>query len=363
MNLSRARLDLRMAGGSPSQLPADGQQETHTSIDDAVHPGYWLTSLGLRVLIAVCYVVLVPVGLLPMSHAWWVVSGGTLLTYSVAVFIVCLSRRDLIWIARDVAPYLDTLVVTLAIIALADPSIPIWIGYLLAIPPLSNFHTVRYMLLYSFWTVAMYWCGAGILAETGRAPIAWQLSTVVSIFAVFTALNSDVIATSNRRLRAMVLEASRTDPLTGLANRRRFQQVLDAQKPEGARPLAVLMFDLDNFKGLNDAFGHLYGDDVLVRASEELRASFRDADVIARYGGDELVVLVHVGSVEDARKIVERSLRNIHERAGVTASAGIAVYPLTALTLESAVRDADDALRRAKLAGKGRSALAPAHAA
>jgi diguanylate cyclase (GGDEF)-like protein len=299
-----------------------------------------------------------------MSNAWWAISGGTLLAYSVGVFVVCLSRRDLIWIARDVAPYLDTLVVTLAIIALADPTVPIWIGYLLAIPPLTNFHTVRYMLLYSLWSVAMYWCGVSILDVTGRAPMSLQLSTVVSIFAVFTALNSDVIATSNRRLREMVLQASLTDPLTGLANRRRFRQVLDSHEPAEARPVAVLMYDLDNFKAVNDTLGHVHADGVLVRVCDELRASFRDtADVIARYGGDELVVLAHVGSVDDAWAMAERSLRNIRERAGVAVSAGVAVYPLTARTLESAVRDADDALRLAKQNGKARAALAPAQAA
>lgn len=87
---------------------------------------------------------------------------------------------------------------------------------------------------------------------SGRADPSWQLATVVSIMLIFTAINSDVISTSNRRLQGMVLHASLTDPLTGLANRRRFREILDAHHSPDTRPLAVLMYDVDNFKQINE---------------------------------------------------------------------------------------------------------------
>jgi diguanylate cyclase (GGDEF)-like protein len=180
---------------------------------------------------------------------------------------------------------------------------------------------------------------------------------------MFTAINAEVISTSNRRLREMVLHASLTDPLTGLANRRRFREILDLHDVPDTRPLAVLMYDVDNFKRINEERGHVYADTVLVRICAELRIALRDADVVARYGGDELVVLAHVASVEDALTLGERSLEHIRATAEVELSLGIAVYPLTAATLDDAVHSADEALGRAKRAGKARAVIAAARIA
>jgi diguanylate cyclase len=173
-------------------------------------------------------------------------------------------------------------------------------------------------------------------------------------------MNSDIIGTSNRKLRAMVREASLTDPLTGLANRRMFREVLEAHMAPAMRPLAVLMYDVDNFKEINESRGHVEADTVLVAIAEELRACFRDADVVARYGGDEIIVLAHVNSANEASMLGERSLLLVKERCGVTLSAGVAIFPLTAPTLEAAVIAADGALGEAKHTGKARVAIARA---
>jgi diguanylate cyclase (GGDEF)-like protein len=364
MKLLRARSCPEATDRSFSQPPASGRHEAPTSVDDSVHSAYWPTSLGLRVVIALSYVVLVPAGLLPMSNAWWAVSGGTLLAYSVVVFVLCLSRRELIWIARDVAPYLDTLVITLAIVALADPSMPIWIGYMLAIPPLSNFHTVRYMLLYSLWSIAMYWLGLGVLDVTGRAPMMWHLSIIVSIFAIFTALNTDVIATSNRRLRAMVLRAARTDPLTGLANRGHFLERLDhelARSIRHAHSVAVLFLDLDDFKPVNDAFGHPAGDRLLVEVAERLTSGVRPGDTVARFGGDEFaVILEHIASADEAAATATRILELLEQpsfidgsEVPVSASIGIALPGSGETTAGRLLRNADVAMYAAKSRGRG----------
>jgi diguanylate cyclase (GGDEF)-like protein len=203
----------------------------------------------------------------------------------------------------------------------------------------------------------MLYAAAGTLHLVERADVPWRITMIVSIMAVFTALNCDVIATSNRTLRARVRKASLTDPLTGLDNRRRFREVLDAHT-EGNAPLAVLMYDLDNFKEINEEHGHVYADSVLTSVAAEMRACFRDADTVARYGGDELIVLAHVAGIDDAISMAERSLVRVRSQVGVNMSAGVAVYPLTAPSLDAAVKDADDALGRAKHSGKARVAAA-----
>jgi diguanylate cyclase (GGDEF)-like protein len=323
-----------------------------------VAPGYWGRSLGLRFAIAASYVILIPAGLLPMSAAWWVVSGWGLLAYSAAMLGIYLWRGPILLLHRNIGPFADTFFVTLAVVALARPDYPIWMGYVMIISALSVFHSTRYMLAFSLVTIAAYWTGLVALDAMGRGDVSWQIAIVVSIMAAFTAFNSDVIATSNRKLHDLVQKSAHTDPLTGLDNRRRFRQILDSHDTPESCPLAVLMYDVDNFKQLNESRGHVHADTVLVRVAEELSAIFRGADTVARYGGDELVVLAHVNSIADALDLAERSLIEINERTDVTLSVGVAVYPISADTIEGALREADDALGRAKRAGKARAVTA-----
>ena len=262
-----------------------------------------------------------------------------------------------------VSPYVDTLIVTLATVALARPSYPIWIGYLIIVSALSAVQTTRYVVLFAVWAVVAYWMGIAALDLTGRADPSWQIATVVSIMLMFTAINSEVISTSNRRLQQMVLNASLTDPLTGLANRRRFREILDSHHSADSRPLGVLMYDVDNFKAINEEYGHVHADGVLVEICAALRATMRGADVVARYGGDELVVLAHVASVDEAAALGERSITHIRQTTGIELSVGVAVYPLTATTIDAAVEAADNALGQAKREGKARAVIAAARTA
>jgi diguanylate cyclase (GGDEF)-like protein len=342
------------------QATASGGHRAQDDLQDVVAPGYWPRALGLRVIIAASYFVLIPAGLLPMSTTWWLVSGGGLLLYSILVFGYYLRQPNDLALHKDITPFSDAAFVTLAIVALARLDQPIWIGYMLIITSLSTFHSTRYLLLFSLCIIVMLWTAAIVLDATGRQELPWRLTIVVSIMAVFTAINCDTITTSHRKLRNMVREAALTDPLTGLDNRRRFRQVLDSHDLPEARPLAVLMYDVDNFKQINEERGHVAADVVLVQVAQELKASFRDADTIARYGGDELIVLAHVATLADAIAMGERSLEQIEAQVGITLSAGVSVYPVTAPTLEAAVRQADDALGRAKHTGKARVVSAAA---
>jgi len=330
---------------------------TKEAFQEAVDPSYWPRAILLRLVIAACYVLFIGAGILPMAPAWAAVSGGGLLAYSIAM-LALYWRRGLLPAYESLSPYADTVAVTVAIIALARPEYPLWMGYFLVIPSLANFHSTRYVLGFAFWSLANCLVAFAVLDMSGRANVAPEFAIVVAFMAVFTALNADIIAQSNRRLRALVYEASLTDPLTGLENRRGFRRVLEAHDAAAAEPVAVFMYDLDNFKQINETCGHVYADSVLCRVAQTLRESFRDADTVARYGGDEMIVLAHVNAAEDAFEMARRSIERVREAVGVTLSAGVSIYPFNASTLEAAVSEADAALGRAKQGGKARAMLA-----
>jgi diguanylate cyclase (GGDEF)-like protein len=336
-----------------SPAPAHVSHAPRERLHEAAAPGFWSRTLRLRVIIAAAYVALVPAGLLPMSTTWWIVSAWGLLLYSVAAY-VHFQRRGASRLDTDVTPFVDTAFVTLAIVAVAQPEYPIWMGYVLTVPTLANFHGTRFVVTFSLWCGAACFMAFGVLELTDRVDVSWPLAIILSIMTTFASLEADTVADSNRRLRAQVRAASLTDPLTGLANRRRFREVLECHDEREPAPLAVLMYDLDNFKQINETYGHLYADGVLVQVADELRACFRDADTIARYGGDEMVVLAHVRSVEEATEIARRSLRRVAQRTGVHMSCGVSVYPLTAGSLDAALIEADLALGRSKRGGKAR---------
>ncbi len=159
-----------------------------------------------------------------------------------------------------------------------------------------------------------------------------------------------------------------TDPLTGLANRRQTLRRLDAAAAENRPDLApvIMLADLDQFKRINDEFGHEVGDQVLVAVSAALRASTRDTDTVARWGGEEFLVLLprtrageavefaeRLRACVQALAIVDRQQREIK----VTMSIGVAT--LAANESGAAwLHRADEALYRAKEAGRNRCVLA-----
>jgi diguanylate cyclase (GGDEF)-like protein len=178
------------------------------------------------------------------------------------------------------------------------------------------------------------------------------------------------IALENAHLHGLVKAQAVTDELTGLANRRRFMEVVELELKRAERfqsPLGLLLVDLDDFKLVNDRFGHGTGDEVLRALSDVFRESLRDVDLAARLGGEEFAVLLPETDYSGAAGVAERlraSLASLEldapegERFGVTASFGVAVYP-EAQSADELLRTADAALYRAKAEGKNRVALAP----
>jgi len=177
------------------------------------------------------------------------------------------------------------------------------------------------------------------------------------------------------RSQGRLREQARTDPLTGLANRRAFVEQLEAESRRARRyhtHLTCVMADLDGLKIINDDLGHGAGDRALAIVAEVLRAELRATDLGARYGGDEFVLLLpHTGAEEGrilAERVGARLRRVLLEEAGVrvplAASFGVACQDPDGQEDPAALlRAADEALYRAKAAGRGRVVVAGGGAA
>jgi diguanylate cyclase (GGDEF)-like protein len=164
-------------------------------------------------------------------------------------------------------------------------------------------------------------------------------------------------------------EQSVTDALTGLKNRRFFDERLEEEFKRAQRYrdfLSLIMIDLDHFKEVNDRFGHPAGDVVLREAAALIRASIRDPDICARYGGEEFAVILPKTSMSGALAVAERVWRALAAKeyavppdasgegtVKVTASVGVAFYPAKEITAGALLlRAADEALYKAKQAGR-----------
>jgi diguanylate cyclase (GGDEF)-like protein len=180
------------------------------------------------------------------------------------------------------------------------------------------------------------------------------------------------LARTLTRLHRRVAEQAVTDPLTGLWNRRHMAETLEREVIRAGRfghPISLIILDVDDFKKINDGEGHLQGDLVLEQVAGVVREGTRSIDVAARYGGDELAVILVETDREGALILGERLADRMREtevplRDGgsmaVTISLGVATIPDSADGLESLVDAADRALLRAKRAGKNQIRAAPA---
>jgi diguanylate cyclase (GGDEF)-like protein len=171
-------------------------------------------------------------------------------------------------------------------------------------------------------------------------------------------------ALRNAQLFEEVEQRARTDFLTGLPNHRFFQTTLGIELGRAQRhnhPLSLLIIDLDFLKDVNDRFGHPSGDMVIRAVGETIRATCREVDFAARYGGEEFTVILPetplTGAVQVADRIREKiASQNFSGIGNITASIGIANYPINALTKEDLIRVADQALYVAKNGGRDRVA-------
>jgi diguanylate cyclase (GGDEF)-like protein len=171
-----------------------------------------------------------------------------------------------------------------------------------------------------------------------------------------------------KSIQAQLEHQATHDPLTGLTNRPLFQELGEqalARSDRHGTTVAVLFLDLDRFKPVNDSFGHTVGDELLVQIAARLRASVRRGDVVARFGGDECVVLCeHPAGQSEMLELARRLIDALSEpvtisgvSASVGASVGIAIGGGGRVTIDTLIRDADAALYQAKEEGRGRAVL------
>ncbi len=169
--------------------------------------------------------------------------------------------------------------------------------------------------------------------------------------------------TRERQTANQILYLAERDALTGLFNRHRFQEELTRMLSSGERRrrrVALLFFDIDEFKHVNDTFGHRAGDALLIRVAGEVSAQVRRNEIFARLGGDEFGILAPDISDQEAESFAERIVRAAARipfsfegnSLRVTCSLGVAVYPDHATSAEDLVAHADSAMYQAKEAGK-----------
>jgi diguanylate cyclase (GGDEF)-like protein len=199
-------------------------------------------------------------------------------------------------------------------------------------------------------------CGAGLIVLVAL----WQRSPLLSLALIGLLL---AISLYQRSAYQAAMRLALTDPLTGLANHRAFQERVQREL-EGAEArnvaFSLCLIDLDDFKRINDLYGHPAGDNVLAQVGARLR---RNGEVF-RLGGDEFALLLPTRGVEEAYPVAQSVLSRIAaldlgDVGGVTASAGIASFPAQAPDRDELIRHADSALYWAKQHGKNRVATFP----
>ncbi|MBI5510554.1 MAG: GGDEF domain-containing protein [Deltaproteobacteria bacterium] len=223
-----------------------------------------------------------------------------------------------------------------------DPGFPSWMGV-----PLVTYGEVM-----------------GVMSVQSEAAAAYTAEHLRVLSAI---ADQAAVAIENSRL----YELATIDGLTGLLVRRHFDQRLHEEWWRSVRydnSFAVSIFDLDDFKGLNDTFGHQAGDQVLRAVARVVKKNVRGADLAGRYGGEEFALLLPRAKIAEACKMVDRIRADIEaivmvvdgRRLKITASFGVAGYPETGVTkVEDLVARADQALYQAKDQGKNRVVAAP----
>jgi diguanylate cyclase (GGDEF)-like protein/PAS domain S-box-containing protein len=161
--------------------------------------------------------------------------------------------------------------------------------------------------------------------------------------------------TRQRELEDHLRRQAASDPLTGLANYRRLVDVLDSEikrSKRTGREFALLFFDMDGLKAINDRYGHMIGSQALCRLADVLSACCRDIDTSARFGGDEFALILPETDAKAAHQVARRiceSLANDGKGPRISVSVGVAVYPENGQTIESLLCGADSELYSRKL--------------
>ena len=175
--------------------------------------------------------------------------------------------------------------------------------------------------------------------------------------------NQIAIAIENSILYKELEKLNQRDPLLDIYNRKYFFEYLEKNISEQHDKFAIVMIDVDNFKKINDTYGHQFGDKVLINVANIIKKSIYGNDIAARYGGEEFILYISgfteensvYNTIESMRSALENSkVRFNGEFKSVTASFGISFFPLNGDSLNSLISKADDLLYKAKKSGKNK---------
>jgi diguanylate cyclase (GGDEF)-like protein len=199
---------------------------------------------------------------------------------------------------------------------------------------------------------------AGLFAPETFTMLMAKFSPFLLVAYVTSMLAADI-----QHAKQRITLLSQTDDLTGLLNMRAFNDILDkeiSRVTRHAQPFTVIMVDVDGLKSVNDQYGHLAGSRLIRTIAQSINESIRNTDVLARYGGDEFVVLMTHTSTEHARMAAERIRTAIHNTSfdmkgnhiSTTVSIGIASFPESVDTATEVLGKADIALYKSKQSGR-----------
>jgi len=201
--------------------------------------------------------------------------------------------------------------------------------------------------------------GMTFLASRTQRILDFDLASILSLIGTQLSLIVEKIELFDETRRLSI-----TDSLTGLYNSRYFYQELDKEIARSSRyrlSFSLAIFDIDDFKVINDTYGHQTGDEILIHIASVLRLESRETDIVARYGGEEFVIIFPNTSKKEALAVSERILHNLNRNMvqtgnghmiHITMSGGIAAFPSDAVSSHDLLHFSDIAMYKAKSAGK-----------
>jgi diguanylate cyclase (GGDEF)-like protein len=209
--------------------------------------------------------------------------------------------------------------------------------------------------------VALGWVMTDFIGNQ-RDVVIYRLASINGVCVLSVLMISFFVMWQRAKESYLKIEAlSLKDPLTGLANRRMMDIMLDRLFLEAmryGRNLSVIMADLDHFKKYNDTHGHQSGDRLLAGAAGILMKSVRDSDLVTRYGGEEFLLILPETGISEACISAERVRKRFEEKGEVTISMGVSTFHAGVEDKERLIKEADEALYRAKEGGRNRVEVA-----
>jgi diguanylate cyclase (GGDEF)-like protein len=286
-----------------------------------------------------------------------------LVLYTILSFTLGLKLNALSWPAWLLSPYLHGLIILLLTLAInllhkksglkKDLSL-LWGLVILAL--MQFLPGEKWLLITAFGRAFAYYLLFMFVFKNSIRLAQFRLKKAHSKLAE---LNKSIDKEVKKRIIELerhnehLLRMVKQDPLVDAYNKKEIYNLLGEMIAEPyAEPFSLILFDLDNFKIINDTKGHIEGDRVLKKVAMIARESIRGFDVLGRFGGDEFIIILRGARVSDAVFIAERFRRRVKEKSEVTVSIGVAGYPEDGKTVKEILEVADAGLYEAKKLGK-----------